>query len=113
MESKPEASSDAAPRADASALTALEREILTFERRLWKNAGAKEEAIRAQFGLSAARYYQVLNATLDLPGALVFDPMLVKRLQRLRDARTEARSARILGAQDSSTLHHSPSNRKT
>jgi hypothetical protein len=105
VESKPERSADAAPLADASALTPLEREILIFERQLWKNAGAKEEAIRARFGLSAARYYQVLNATLELPGSLVFDPMLVKRLQRLRDARIDARSARILGVQDSSTLH--------
>jgi hypothetical protein len=105
VESKPERPADPASSADASALAPLEREILVFERQLWKNAGAKEEAIRAQFALSAARYYQVLNATLDLPGALVFDPMLVKRLQRLRDARSEARSARIFGAQDSSILH--------
>jgi hypothetical protein len=105
VKSKSEGSADAAPSANASALTSLDREILTFERQLWKNAGTKEEAIRAQFGLSAARYYQLLNATLDLPGALVFDPMLVKRLQRLRDARNEARAARIFGARDSSTLH--------
>jgi hypothetical protein len=38
---------------------------------------------------------------LDDPEALAFDPMLVKRLLRIRDARTEARSARILGRPDS------------
>jgi hypothetical protein len=75
-----------------------EQLILAFERKSWKHAGAKEEAIRSQFGLSAARYYQLLNAVIDAPGALVFDPMLVKRLQRIRDARSDARSARALGA---------------
>lgn len=84
---------------DASALPAREQKILIFERQWWKHAGAKEEAIRAEFGLSAARYYQLLNAALDLPEAMVFDPMLVKRLQRLRDARTSARSSRTLGLQ--------------
>lgn len=82
---------------DAPALPPREQKILVFERQWWKHAGAKEEAIRAEFGLSAARYYQLLNAALDLPEAMVFDPMLVKRLQRLRDARTSARSSRVLG----------------
>lgn len=74
-----------------------ESRILVFERQWWRHAGAKEEAIRAEFGLSTARYYQLLNALLDSPDAIVADPMLVKRLRRLRDARTTARSARVLG----------------
>ncbi|HXD61217.1 MAG TPA: DUF3263 domain-containing protein [Lacisediminihabitans sp.] len=78
-------------------LAEREQRILAFERQWWKHAGAKEEAIRSEFGLSAARYYQVLNALLDSPAALVSDPMLVKRLRRLRDARTSARSARVIG----------------
>lgn len=78
-------------------LAEREQRILAFERQWWRHAGAKEEAIRAEFGLSAARYYQVLNALLDSPAALVSDPMLVKRLRRLRDARTAARSARVIG----------------
>jgi hypothetical protein len=68
--------------------------ILDFERQWWKHAGAKEEAIREAFGLSAARYYQVLNAVIDSPAAVRHDPMLVKRLHRARDARTSARAAR-------------------
>jgi hypothetical protein len=73
-----------------------DRRILEFERTWWKHAGAKEQAIREEFGLSAARYYQVLQALLDSPAALVFDPMLIRRLQRVRDTRTAARSARLL-----------------
>ena len=80
-------------------LTEREREILAFERQWWRYAGAKEQAVREMFDMSATRYYQVLNALIDRPDALVFDPMLVKRLRRMRAARTRARSARRLGIQ--------------
>jgi hypothetical protein len=79
-------------------LTHREREILAFERQWWKYAGAKEQAIRDHFGMSATRYYQVLNALLDREDALAADPMLVKRLRRLRATRQRTRSARRLGA---------------
>ncbi|PSL36583.1 uncharacterized protein DUF3263 [Labedella gwakjiensis] len=79
---------------DAGALDDRERAILDFERQWWKHAGAKEDAIRSEFSLSAARYYQVLGALIDRREALVYDPMLVKRLQRMRDARSAARAAR-------------------
>jgi Protein of unknown function (DUF3263) len=78
-------------------LSERDREILAFERQWWKYAGAKEQAIRELFEMSATRYYQVLNALLDRPEALAADPMLVKRLRRLRTARQRARSARRLG----------------
>jgi hypothetical protein len=79
------------------ALSRREREILAFERQWWKYAGAKEQAVRDLFDMSATRYYQVLNALIDRQDALVHDPMLVKRLRRLRAARQRARSARRLG----------------
>ena len=78
-------------------LTATERDILAFERHWWKYAGAKEQAIKDLFDLSATRYYQVLNALIDQPAALMHDPMLVKRLQRLRSARNSDRAARRFG----------------
>jgi len=78
-------------------LSEREREILAFERQWWRYAGAKEQAVRELFDMSATRYYQVLNALLDRPAALAYDPMLVKRLRRLRSARQRARSARRLG----------------
>jgi len=78
-------------------LSDRDREILAFERHWWKYAGAKEQAIRDLFDMSATRYYQVLNALIDRPAALVADPMLVKRLRRLRASRQRARSARRLG----------------
>jgi hypothetical protein len=76
-----------------------EREILAFERKWWRYAGSKEQVIRERFGMTATRYYQVLNALIDRPEALAEDPMLVKRLRRLRSSRTRARSARRLSAE--------------
>ncbi|WP_054812340.1 DUF3263 domain-containing protein [Nocardia arizonensis] len=84
---------------DESGLSRRELEILAFERQWWKYAGAKEEAIREKFGMSPTRYYQVLNALVDRPEALAADPMLVKRLRRLRASRQKARAARRLGFQ--------------
>jgi hypothetical protein len=80
-------------------LSDRDREIIAFERQWWKYAGAKEQAIRELFDMSATRYYQVLNALIDNPAALEADPMLIKRLNRLRETRQRARSARRLGAQ--------------
>jgi hypothetical protein len=89
-------SADAARKRENSPdLSERDIQILEFEREWWHHAGAKEAAIRSQFSLSAARYYQLLNAVIDLPGALRHDPMLVKRLLRSRDARTQARSERV------------------
>lgn len=79
-------------------LSCQEREILAFERQWWKYAGAKEQAIRERFGMPATRYYQALNSLIDRPEALTCDPMLVKRLRRLRSGRQRARAARRLGA---------------
>jgi hypothetical protein len=80
-------------------LTDRDREIIAFERQWWKYAGAKEQAIRDLFDMSATRYYQVLNSLIDNPAALEADPMLIKRLRRLRASRQRARSARRLGIQ--------------
>ena len=81
----------------ASGLSERDAEILAFERQWWKYAGAKEQAIRELFDMSTTRYYQVLNALIDTPAAMAADPMLVKRLRRMRASRQRARSARRLG----------------
>jgi hypothetical protein len=72
----------------------LELRLLDFERVWASRAGAKDAAIRAEFSIPAARYYQMLYALIDSPVALRSDPLLVRRLQRLRDARSRARAAR-------------------
>ena len=90
----------ASESASTAGLSARDRSLLAFERQWWKHAGAKEQAIRAEFGLSAARYYQLLGVVIDSPLALAHDPMLVKRLQRMRDARSQARADRSLHSTD-------------
>jgi hypothetical protein len=80
--------------AGESGLTRRDEEILEFERQWWRYAGAKEQAVREKFGMSATRYYQVLNALLDRPEALAFDPVTVGRLRRLRSSRLRRRVAR-------------------
>lgn len=72
-----------------------DRAILDFEREWWQHPGAKEDAIRQTFGLSPARYYQLLLALMDSEAALAYDPMLVKRLQRVRQERLSSREKRV------------------
>ena len=72
-------------------LTDRDRAILRFEGEWRRHVGAKEEAIRADLGMSPARYYQLLGRLIDTAEAQGHDPMLVKRLRRLREARVSAR----------------------
>ena len=94
-----EDTADAAPEVASpkSALSARDQQILALERQWWKYAGAKEQAVRELFDVSATHYYQMLNALIDTEEALAHDPMLVKRLRRLRTSRQRARTARRLG----------------
>jgi hypothetical protein len=78
-------------------LTRREHEMLAFERQWWRRPGAKDTAIRERFGMTPTRYYQVLNALVDRPDALASDPLLVRRLRRVRTARRRERSPEILG----------------
>jgi len=86
------------PVAEDSPLSSRDQQMLALERQWWKYAGAKEQAVRELFDLSATHYYQILNALIDTEAALAHDPMLVKRLRRLRTSRQRARTARRLGS---------------
>ena len=95
------AGADQAPAAtgpEVAGLSERDAAVLAFERQWWRYAGAKEQAVRELFDLSATHYYQVLNALLDSPEALAHDPMLVKRLRRMRSQRQRSRTERRLGA---------------
>jgi hypothetical protein len=103
------------PELHDQALSEREIQILDFERSWWKHAGVKEQAIKERFEMSATRYYQVLNDLLEKPAALTHDPILVKRLKRLRMYRQKQRVARLLGTEYSrgtaGGLGRTPSNR--
>jgi len=73
------------------------RDVLDFEREAWKLSVTKERAIRERFGFSPSRYHQLLHKVIDRPEALVYDPMLVRRLRRVREVRRRARTASGLG----------------
>jgi len=77
-----------------SGLTEQDMRILAFERRGWRSAGVKEQAIAEVLDMSATRYYQLLNELIDRPEALAFDPVLVKRLRAQRARRQRMRSPR-------------------
>ena len=78
----------------ASTIAPRHIRLLEFEREWRTHTAAKEDAIRREFSLSAARYYQLLDVVIDSPAAVRYDPMLVGRLQRSRTARSTARSSR-------------------
>lgn len=87
------------PTSDAVAigLTELEIKLLEFERAWWRHAGTKESAIKELFNLTPPAYYQLLNNLIDKEAALMAQPILVKRLRRIRDTRASARSSSKLG----------------
>ena len=72
-------------------LTERDKAILDFERSWWSEPGPKETAIRERFELSATRYYEILNELLDDNESLEYDPLVVRRLRRLRDRRRRQR----------------------
>ena len=72
-------------------LTERDRAILDFESSWWSDEGPKEQLIHERFELSGSRYYQILNELLEMPEAYEHNPLVVRRLQRLRDRRRRAR----------------------
>lgn len=76
-------------------LTQTDVQMLQFEKQWWHFEGSKQQAIRDTFGLTPTRYYQCLNTLLDNPEALSAEPVVVRRLQRQRQARRAKASAGI------------------
>jgi hypothetical protein len=72
-------------------LTDRDRAILDFESSWWADSGPKEQLIHERFELSGTRYYQLLNELLEMPEAYEYNPLVVRRLRRLRDRRRRAR----------------------
>lgn len=80
-----------------SGLSEQQAALLDFEKHWWSLDGSKESEIRDRFDISPTRYYQLLNALIDSPDALAYDPLLIKRMRRLREMRQKERTARRLG----------------
>jgi len=83
--------------AEQASLEFTWQDILEFEGERQRAGVASRLGVRERFGISLARYYQLLNRLIDRPEALQYDPMLVQRLRRLRETRRRTRFARRLG----------------
>ncbi len=73
------------------AFSERDRAILDFERSWWAESGPKEVAIRRRLALSPTRYYELLGSLLESPEAAAYDPLVVRRLRRVRSLRCRAR----------------------
>ena len=74
-----------------------DREVLDFEGAWWLFPGPKDRAIREYLEMSATRYYEAVRRLIDDGDALVYAPMAVRRLRRMRSDRL-AQIARRTGA---------------
>jgi hypothetical protein len=81
------------PAQQPGALDDIAKAMLRIEDKVWRYAGAKEQAIREQFDLSATQFYQRLNSLIETEAAMAFNPLLVKRLRRMRAQRQRTRAA--------------------
>jgi len=82
----------AAPAVEPAAeLSERQQAMLEFERTWWTINDSREQQVRARFSCSTEDYYHELNQLLDHPGALAFDPLVVRRLRRQRERRRRAR----------------------
>lgn len=66
--------------------------MLDFERSWWNNEEPREQVLRARFQCSPEEFQTELSALLDDPAALEHDPLVVRRLKRMR---LRARRARL------------------
>lgn len=82
---------------EGSELRERDRALLEFERDWQAHRGGKERAVRARFGISPARYYQLLWRVVDDPAADSHDPLTVRRLRRRREERVRRRTEQALG----------------
>lgn len=57
--------------------------ILEFERLRWKYPEAKVAAVLNRFSMSSTAYHSQLRWITQQPEALAYDPVTVRRLQRL------------------------------
>ena len=76
-------------------LSKLEMQLIEFERTWWSDDQPKDAAVAEQFSLTTAEYYEQLHALIDSDEALEHDPLVVRRLRRMRDRRRRERFAEI------------------
>ena len=81
-------------------LSQRDRAILDFEQSWWESAIPRDQAVREQFQLTEAEYAEVLNHLIASEAAILAEPLLVRRLRRLRDRRRQEHIARRTADQE-------------
>ena len=81
-------------------LSQRDRAILDFEQSWWKSATPRDQAVREQFQLTESEYAEVLNQLVASEAALLAEPLLIRRLRRLRDRRRQQHIARRTADQE-------------
>lgn len=66
-------------------LSDCERQVLDFEGCWWQATGSKQRVIRVGLDMSMVRYCQILRNVIDDPEALVYAPLVTRRLRKRRD----------------------------
>ena len=77
-----------------------DRAILDFEQSWWESATPRDQAVREQFQLTESEYAEVLNQLVASEAALLAEPLLIRRLRRLRDRRRQQHIARRTADQE-------------
>jgi hypothetical protein len=80
-----------------SEFTDEHRAMLDFESTWWSYPGSKAAGIRDRFSMSSTKYHLELNSVIEMPEALDYAPMVVKRLHRLRGVRRADRRSQRIG----------------
>lgn len=75
-------------------LTSLEQAVLDFERSWWAGSVPKDTAVRTEFQLTEDEYSVLLDALIERDAALEYEPLVVRRLRRLRDRRRREHGVR-------------------
>jgi hypothetical protein len=85
---------------NSSVLTEREKDILDFEQSWWSLSIPREQAVRDRFQLTETEYVEVLEMLIATEAALEAEPLLVRRLRRMKDRRRQEHVARRTAAQE-------------
>ncbi|MDE0846610.1 MAG: hypothetical protein ACI85J_001320 [Candidatus Poriferisodalaceae bacterium] len=85
---------------NSSVLTEREKDILDFEQSWWSLSIPREQAVRERFQLTETEYVELLELLIATEAALEAEPLLVRRLRRMKDRRRQEHVARRTAAQE-------------
>ena len=81
-------------------LSQRDLDILEFEQSWWELETPKDQGVREKFQLTEPEYAAALDRLIASDEALAAEPLLVRRLRRMRDRRRQEHSARRTAAQE-------------